>query len=229
MKKLKCFMVMGLFLLFGKEVNAQRFGYIDSGFILQKMPAYANAQAEVEKLSQSWQKEIEGMRAELEKLQKSYQAEEILLTPDMKVKRQEEINRKETELREFQRKMFGFEGSLFKRRQELIKPAQDQLFEAVEKIVRQRGLNFMFDKSGDMVMLYTDPRHDYTEFVLEELGLASKEQNTAGARPADALKDDPADVPPLPEGAVTTENPTNSNKKATPSRKATTPVKKKNN
>ncbi|MFD1757906.1 OmpH family outer membrane protein [Rufibacter sediminis] len=220
---------MSFFFLFGKEVNAQRFGYIDSGFILQKMPAYANAQAEVEKLSQAWQKDIEGMRVELEKLQKSYQAEEILLTPDMKVKRQEELSRKETELREFQRKMFGFEGSLFKRRQELIRPAQDQLFEAVEKIVRQRGLNFMFDKSGDVVMLYTDPRHDYTEFVLEELGLASKEQNTAGARPADALKDDPADVPPLPEGAVTPANPTNTTKKAAPTRKATTPVKKKNN
>jgi outer membrane protein len=95
----------------------------------------------------------------------------------------------------------------------------------VEKIVRQRGLNFMFDKSGDVVMLYTDPRHDYTEFVLEELGLASKEQNTAGARPADALKEDPADIPPLPEGAANPVTPIN--KKAEP-RKAT-PVKKKNN
>jgi outer membrane protein len=220
-------MLMGLFLLFGTEVSAQRFGYIDSGFILQKMPAYTNAQAEVEKLSLSWQKEIEGMRAELEKLQKSYQAEEILLTPDMKVKRQEELNRKDTEIREYQRKMFGFEGSLFKRRQELVRPAQDQLFEAVEKIVRQRGLNFMFDKSGDVVMLYTDPRHDYTEFVLEELGLASKEQNTAGARPAAALKDDPADVPPLPEGAVTSENPTNPATKKTPPVRKAAPVKKK--
>ncbi|KAA6433587.1 OmpH family outer membrane protein [Rufibacter glacialis] len=226
MKKLGCVLLVGMFLLFGKEASAQRFGYIDSGFILQKMPAYSNAQAEVEKLSQTWQKEIENMRAELEKLQKSYQAEEILLTPDMKVKRQEELTRKDTELREFQRKMFGFEGALFKRRQELVRPAQDQLFEAVEKIVRARGLNFMFDKSGDVVMLYTDPRHDYTELVLEELGLASKEQNTAGARPADALKEDPADVPPLPEGATTPANPTN--KKVEPKRQAT-PVKKKNN
>ncbi len=218
--------MISFFFLFGKEVNAQRFGYIDSGFILQKMPAYANAQAEVEKLSQSWQKEIENMRAELDKLQKSYQAEEILLTPDMKVKRQEEINKKDTEIREFQRRMFGFEGALFKRRQELIRPAQDQLFEAVEKIVRQRGLNFMFDKSGDVVMLYTDPRHDYTEFVLEELGLASKEQNAAGAQPANALRDDPADIPPLPEGATTPANPTN---KKTQTSRPPAPVKKKNN
>jgi outer membrane protein len=225
MRKLASLLFISLFLLCGIDANAQRFGYIDSGFILQKMPAYKNAQEEAEKLSQGWQKEMENMRAELEKLQKSYQAEEILLTPDMKVKRQEELTRKDAELREFQRKMFGFEGALFKRRQELVRPAQDQLFEAIEKVVRARGLNFMFDKSGDMVMLYTDPRHDYTEFVLEELGLASKEQNTAGPKPANALKDDPADVPPLPESAEPTVNPA---KKPVPSRKAI-PVKKKNN
>ncbi|MFC6996828.1 OmpH family outer membrane protein [Rufibacter roseus] len=198
MKKYGYLVVAVLVSLWATNAQAQRFGYIDSEFILQKMPDYATAQAEAEKLAQAWQKEIENMRAELEKLQKSYQAEEILLTPDMKTKRQDEINRKDAELREFQRKMFGFEGALFKRRQELIRPVQDQLFEAVEKVVRKRGLNFMFDKSGDVVMLYTDPRHDYTEFVLEELGLTTTEQNAAGPRPPGALKDDPADVPPLP-------------------------------
>jgi len=219
MKKFGYLIIAALISLWTSSAQAQRFGYIDSEFILQKMPAYANAQAEAEKLSQAWQKEIENMRAELEKLQKSYQAEEILLTPDMKVKRQDEINRKDAELREFQRKMFGFEGALFKRRHELIRPVQDQLFEAVEKVVRKRGLNFMFDKSGDVVMLYTDPRHDYTEFVLEELGLASSEQNTAGSRPAGALKDDPADVPPLPASIPPGPTPG----------KQSAPVKKKNN
>ncbi|MBA9077721.1 OmpH family outer membrane protein [Rufibacter quisquiliarum] len=223
MKKLKYLVAISLFLLCSKVSYAQRFGYIDSEFILSKMPAYAHAQSEVEKLSQGWQKEMEGMHAELEKLQKSYQAEEILLTSDMKVKRQEEITRKENELREFQRKTFGFEGSLFKRRQEMIRPVQDQLFEAVEKVVRKRGLNFMFDKSGDVVMLYTDPRHDYTEFVLEELGLTTPEMSIPGERPAGALVDDPADIPPIPAGG----NDTNS-KPATPGRKPA-PVKKKNN
>ncbi|MGV3539527.1 MAG: OmpH family outer membrane protein [Rufibacter sp.] len=220
MKKLKYLVLMSLFLLGSTATYAQRFGYIDSEFILSKMPAYAHAQAEVEKLSQGWQKDIENMRAELEKLQKSYQAEEILLTPDMKTKRQDEIARKENEMREFQRKMFGFEGSLFKRRQEMIRPVQDQLFEAVEKVVRKRGLNFMFDKSGDVVMLYTDPRHDYTEFVLEELGLTTPEMSIPGAKPADALKDDPADIPPIPQGGA--------DPKTEPGRKAA-PVKKKNN
>lgn len=219
MKKLGYLVIAFLISLCATSAQAQRFGYIDSEFILQKMPAYSNAQAEAEKLAQAWQKEIEGMRAELEKLQKSYQAEEILLTPDMKVKRQEEINRKDAELREFQRKMFGFEGALFKRRQELIRPVQDELFEAIEKVVRKRGLNFMFDKSGDVVMLYTDPRHDYTEFVLEELGLTTTEQNPKGPTPADALKDDPADVPPLP--ATVPPGPTPERRQA--------PVKKKNN
>jgi len=219
MKKLGYLVLLNLVIFWSSSAQAQRFGYIDSEFILQKMPAFSTAQAEAEKLSQSWQKEIETMRAELDKLQKSYQAEEILLTPDMKVKRQEEISKKDVELRDFQRKMFGFEGALFKRRQELIRPAQDQLFEAVEKVVRKRGLNIMFDKSGDIVMLYTDPRHDYTEFVLEELGLTTAEQNVPGTRPAGALVDDPADVPPIPASAPPT---------VTPGRQ-TVPVKKKNN
>lgn len=220
MKKLWGLFFLSVLALCSNAALGQRFGYIDSEFILQKMPGFATAQAEAEKLSQAWQKDIEATRAELEKLQKSYQAEEILLTPDMKVKRQEIISKKDLELREFQRKMFGFEGALFKRRQELIRPVQDELFEAVEKVVRKRGLNIMFDKSGDLVMLYTDPRHDYTELVLEELGLTTAEQNIPGNRPANALKDDPADVPPMPESVAPTLK--------TPVRKAV-PVKKKNN
>lgn len=227
MKRVGYFLIVSLFLLGGRISYAQRFGYIDSEFILQKMPAYTNAQAEVEKLSAGWQKEIENMRADLTKLQKAYQAEEILLTAEMKTKRQDELTRKENEIREYQRKMFGFEGALFKRRQELIRPAQDQLFEAVEKVARQKALQIIFDKSGDIVMLYTDPRHDYTEYVLEELGLASKEQNTVGERPANAVVDDPGDVPDLPEADVPATQ-----TKATTTKKTTTPktqVKKKNN
>ncbi|AMM51091.1 membrane protein [Rufibacter sp. DG15C] len=220
-------LVVTLFLVSSQTSHAQRFGYIDSEFILQKMPAYSNAQAEVDKLSAAWQKEIENMRAEVEKLKKAYQAEEILLTSEMKTKRLEEITKKENEVREYQRKMFGFEGSLFKKREEMIRPAQDQLFEAVEKVVRQKGLSFIFDKSSrDVVMLYTDPRHDYTEYVLEELGLASKEANSQGARPADALIDKPEDIPPLPE-AATENSPSKNTKPASGTKKP--PVKKKNN
>ena len=180
-----------IFLIFGilglANVSfAQKFGYIDSGFILSKMPAYANAQREVDRLSENWQKEIEGMLAEIDKLEKNYRAEEVLLTPEMKTKRQKEITDKQAEVRDYQRKIFGFEGTLFKRRQELIKPVQDEIFTAVEKVVKKKQLQIMFDKAGDLVMIYTNPVHDYTEFVLEELGLANPEQNTPGQRPKGA-------------------------------------------
>jgi outer membrane protein len=180
---------------------AQKFGYIDSEFILSKMPAYASAKQEVDKFSANWQKEAEDQFQEVEKLRKKYQAEEVLLTEEMKKKRLAEIEQKDKDARDFQKKVFGFEGLLFKKRGELIKPVQDNLFEAVEKVSKKKGLQIMFDKSGDLVMIYTNPVHDYTEYVLEELGLASPEKNTPGQRPAGALKDQPSDMPrPNQEG-----------------------------
>jgi outer membrane protein len=122
---------------------------------------------------------------------KSYQAEEVLLTEEMKKKRQDEIVEKEKEVKEYQKKIFGFEGTVFKKRQELIKPVQDEVYDAIEKVAKKRQLQIIFDKSSDLVMLYTNPVHDYTEYVLEELGLASPEKNTPGARPANANVETP--------------------------------------
>ena len=184
---------------------AQKFGYIDSEFILSKMPAYATAQQDLNTMAANWQKDAEAMNQELDKLRKKLQAEEVLLTAEMKAKRVAEIEAKEIEARDFQKKIFGFEGALFKKRIELIRPVQDNLWEAVEKVSKKKGLQIMFDKSGDLVMIYTNPTHDYTEFVLEELGLASPEQNTPGRRPAGALKEDPADTPTPPQESIQEE------------------------
>lgn len=211
---------------------AQKFGYIDSEFVLSKMPAYTAAQQDLNTMSANWQKEIEGMNQELDKLRKKLQAEEVLLTPEMKVKRQAEIEAKEKEARDYQKRIFGFEGTMFKKRMELIKPVQDNLWEAVEKVSKKKGLQIMFDKSGDLVMIYTNPTHDYTEFVLEELGLASPEKNTPGKRPAGALKDNPADTPTPPDGIQDEESgspePASPTKKTTPARTPakTTPKRK---
>src|SRR6478735_2302020 len=202
---------------------AQKFGYIDSEFVLSKMPAYATAQQDLNTMAANWQKEVEGLNQELDKMRKKLQAEEVLLTPEMKAKRQAEIDAKEKEARDFQKRIFGFEGMMFKKRMELIKPVQDNLWEAVEKVSKKKGLQVMFDKSGDLVMIYTNPTHDYTEFVLEELGLASPEKNTPGKRPAGALKDDPSHTPTPPDGIQEEETgspePT-STKKTTPARPA---------
>ncbi len=185
--------------LLAHVLQAQKFGYIDSNFILSKMPAYNKVQQEMDKYAVSWQKEIETLQQQVDKLKQDYKAEEVLLTEEMKKKRQSEIDKKETELREYQRKVFGYEGMMFKRRQELMRPIQDEVFTAVEKVSKAKGLQIMFDKSGDLVMIYTNPVHDYTEYVIEELGLASERQNTPGNRPANKAADDPNDLPETSE------------------------------
>ncbi|MFN6943369.1 MAG: OmpH family outer membrane protein [Cytophagaceae bacterium] len=155
--------------------HAQKFGYIDSEFILKKMPEYKKAEKELNELSSKWQKEIEDMRKEYEKMLRDYQAEEVLLTEEMKKERLTEISAKEKALKEYQKKIFGFDGMLFLKRQELMKPVQDQVYEAVEKVARAKQLSFVFDRSSALVMVYTNPVHDYTDYVLEALGLGDKD------------------------------------------------------
>jgi outer membrane protein len=160
------------FVIFGLNfVQAQRFGYIDTDFILGKMPEYKKAQEEINRLSELWEKEILAMQKGIESMYSSYKAEEVLLTDEMKKERMDAIRKKETELKEYQKKVFGFEGLLFLKKQELIKPVQDKIWDAVEKMAKQNNLAIVFDKAAELVMIYTDPRYDYTDFVLEELGL----------------------------------------------------------
>ena len=177
MKKYGFFLVLLLLLGAAPGARAQKFGYVDSEFIMSKMPAYAQAQQELNTLSQGWQKDIETQKQDLDKMYRTYQAEEVLLTEPQKKKRQEDIVKKEQDVRAYQNRIFGYEGQLFKKRQELTRPVQDQVFEAVEKVAKQKQLGIVFDKSGDLTMLYTNPIHDYTEFVLEALGLASADRN----------------------------------------------------
>ena len=169
---MRLFGVIIALLAFGLNfASAQKFGYIDSDFILNKMPDYAKAQNEIDQLSASWQKEVEEMQKKVENLYSSYQAEQVLLTEAMKQERLDEIRKKENELKDYQKKVFGFGGLFFLKKQELIKPLQDKVFDAVSKVSKANRLAIVFDKAAELVMIYTDPRHDYTDFVLEELGL----------------------------------------------------------
>jgi outer membrane protein len=160
------------FLIFGLTfANAQRFGYIDTDFILNKMPEYSKAQNEINQLSEAWEKEIQESSKKIEAMYASFQAEQVLLTEEMRKERTAAIQKKESELKEYQKKVFGFNGLFFLKKQELIKPIQDKVWDAVDKVCKQNNLAIMFDKAGELVMIYTDPRHDYTDFVLDELGL----------------------------------------------------------
>jgi len=159
------------FLIFGLNfVLAQRFGYIDTDFILNKMPDYKKAQGEIDQLSEAWEKEIQESKKKIDGMYSSLQAEQVLLTEDMKKERLDAIQKKETELKEYQKKIFGFGGLFFLKKQELIKPIQDKVWDAVDKVCKENNLAIMFDKAGELVMIYTDPRHDYTDFVLDQLG-----------------------------------------------------------
>ena len=159
-----------LLVSFGQIVAAQKFGYIDTDYILAQMPEYKEAQAEHERLSKSWQSEIQQMYQVIEGMYSELQAEEVLLTAEMKEERMAEIRAKEEEVREYNNQVFGYNGLFFLKKEELMKPVLEAVFEATEKVSKQNRIQFMFDKAADMVMLYTDPIHDYTDYVLEELG-----------------------------------------------------------
>lgn len=169
---MRFYLIPIFFIIFGLNfVNAQRFGYIDTDFILNKMPEYKKAQEEVDRLSQLWEKEIMAMSKGIEAMYGSLQAEQVLLTEAMRKERTDAIKKKEAELKEYQKKVFGFGGLFFLKKQELIKPIQDKVWDAVDKVAKKNSLAIVFDKSGELVMIYTDPRYDYTDFVLDELGL----------------------------------------------------------
>ncbi len=167
-----CFVTL-FFLIFGLNIASfgQRFGYIDTDFILNKMPDYKKAQDEINELSQAWEKEVQDMQKKIEGMYAALQAEQVLLTEEMKRERTSVIQKEEAEMKEYQKKVFGFGGLFFLKKQELIKPIQDKVWDAVDKVAKQNNLAIVFDKAGELVMIYTDPRYDYTDFVLDELGL----------------------------------------------------------
>lgn len=163
-----------IFLFFASHASAQRFGYVDTQLIVEKMPDYATAQGQLDKMTEQWQKELEGKQKDLGKMRLDYEAEKLLFTEDMKKQRLNDLEAKEKEIREFQTKIFGVEGQLFQKRVELMKPIQDKLADAIAKVARKRKLSFIFDKAGDVSMVYSDPTHNYTDIVMEELGLKEK-------------------------------------------------------
>jgi outer membrane protein len=158
------------FLLTAGLMQAQKYGYVDSEYILKNIPEYNDAQDELDDLSKRWQKEIEQNYQQVEEMYKNYQAEAVLLPDDIKRKREEEIIKKEDEVKELQRTYFGPEGELFKKRQELIQPIQEKVYNAIESIALTRNFAFVFDKAGGMSMLYANPKFDISDDVLDEVG-----------------------------------------------------------
>ncbi len=163
--------VIAMLVGFGQVSNAQKFAYVDSQYILEKMPEYKEAQKKLDDLSASWQKEVEAKYQEIDKLFKDYQKEQILLPEDMKIKRQDEMAAKEKEVKDFQKSKFGVNGELFTKRQEWIKPIQEKIFKAIKDIAEQGSYTFVFDKANNANILYADPKNDKTDAVIKKLGI----------------------------------------------------------
>ena len=166
---------MAVLMALPSMVNAQKFGYVDTDYILEKMPEYNSAQKQINDLSSNWQKEIDVLYAEIDKMYKDYIAEDPILTPAQKKTREQAIVDKENDAKKMQQQRFGVEGDLFKKRQELIKPIQDKVYEAIKKVAKDNALDFIFDKAGGVVMLYTNAKYDKSDEVLDELGIALKD------------------------------------------------------
>jgi outer membrane protein len=171
MKKLILMLIISFSLI--SAVNAQRYCVIDSKYILENLPEYKQAQAKLDEISAQWQKEIDAKLQDVDRMYKAYQSEQVMLSEDMKKKREDEIIKKEKEAKELQKKKFGFEGELFKKRQELVKPVQDKVYNAVQKMAASKAYDVIFDKSADLSIFYADSKIDKSDEILKELGILS--------------------------------------------------------
>jgi outer membrane protein len=151
--------------------QAQRYAIIDTKYILNKIPEYKDADKKLQQVGEQWQKEIDDKQTQLDKMYKNYDAEQFMLTDDLKKKREDELFVKEKEVRELQKRRFGYEGDLFKERQRMVKPIQDKVYNAVQKIAVARSYDFVLDKSEGITIIFADPKLDKSEEVLKELGI----------------------------------------------------------
>lgn len=170
MKKLFLVIMVSTLGMFASIAQSQKLGYVDTDYILKNIPSYQAAQAQLDKISVDWQKEIEAIYTQIDKMYKDFQAEKVLLTEEMRTKRENDIVAKEKEVKDLQKKYFGKEGELYKKRQELVKPIQDEVFNAVKDIASEGNYAIIFDTAGSLNMLYTDKKLDKSDDVLKKLG-----------------------------------------------------------
>jgi outer membrane protein len=164
--------IIALCLLVGITVagNAQKFAMVDMEYIMKNIPSYETANDQLNQISKKWQSDIDAQMQEVQKMYKNYQTELVFLSDEMKTKREEEIVTKEKAVQELKRSYFGPEGELFKKRQSLMKPIQDEVYTAIQEISKDKDLQLVFDKSSSMSIIFTSPKLDISDTVLQKLG-----------------------------------------------------------
>ncbi|QNL49999.1 OmpH family outer membrane protein [Olivibacter sp. SDN3] len=166
----KILFTFAFLLITGTYAFAQRLAYVDSEYILKHIPEYVSAQKQLEDMSEKWQKEVDGRYSEIEKMYKAYQQDQVMLSDDMRKKREDEIVQKERETKDFQRKIFGFEGDLYQERLKLIKPIQERVSKAIQAVAESQNLEMVLDKGSEVTFLYSNPKLDRSDDVITRLG-----------------------------------------------------------
>ncbi|MBQ0148266.1 MAG: OmpH family outer membrane protein [Flavobacteriaceae bacterium] len=176
MKKWISFIVVffGLF----NSVSAQKFCYVDSQYILENLPEYTKSQSRLKNQTEAWQKELEVRQENLNKVQNAFEAEKILLTADQVKEQEKKIAEELAAIKELQEKRYGPSGDLVFLRRALVKPIQDQIYNATKQVADKRGYSFVFDKGSDLIMIYTDPKFDISREVLNVLSPDEKNSKT---------------------------------------------------
>jgi len=157
-------------LLFATGLFAQKYAYVDTEYILENIPEYKDAQNQMDELSEEYQMEIEDRYAEINKMYQDFQAEAVLMPEDIKKKKEQELIDKRAEVRELQKQRFGKDGDLFLKREELVKPIQEKIYNAIEEIATDKNYAFVFDKAGSLTILYVNAKYDISDDVLDAVG-----------------------------------------------------------
>lgn len=163
--------ILLLLLAMSSVTFAQKIGYVDSEYILNRHPDYKRVQEEMDALAAEWKKEAQNLESEIKEMYNALKAEEVLLTEEMYEERLQAIKEKEKDATAFNNRIFGINGQYFQKQSELLQPLQSKIFDAIDKVSKRNGIAILFDKASGLSMIYTDPRHDYSDFVIEELGL----------------------------------------------------------
>ncbi len=160
-----------VFVLVGSLYSQQRYGFVDTEYILNKMPDYKNAQEQLDQISSNWQIEIEKIAQEIKELQTKFRADEVFLSSEMRQKREKEIFNKELLAQKLQQKYFGRNGELYKKRQELMKPIQDDIYDAIKEIAKAGTYGMIIDRANGPMIIYSSPKFDLSDKVLYKLGI----------------------------------------------------------
>ena len=163
--------VLFLLLAMSSVGFAQKIGYVDSEYILNRHPDYKRVQEEMDAIGAEWKKEAQNLENEIKEMYNALKAEEVLLTEEMYEERLQAIKEKEKNATAFNNRVFGINGQYFQKQSELLQPLQSKIFDAIDRVSKRNGIAILFDKASGLSMIYTDPRHDYSDFVIEELGL----------------------------------------------------------